>query len=113
MQMVPPRTMHLQYCKQSPPPTSQFVVTNGNYTQSTIEHDSLLEYRRSGNFHIKGFVTFTSPHDPYHVIVTSYAPINGMPHLAYLGQMLEKEGEFGIGIFPKGSVLSWDCQNES
>ena len=26
------------------------------------------------------------------------APINGMPHLAYLGQM--KEGEFGIGIFP-------------
>ena len=43
----------------------------------------------------------------------SYAPINGMPHLAYLGQMLEKEGEFGIGIFPEGLVLSWDCQNES
>ena len=41
------------------------------------------------------------------------APINGMPHLAYLGQMLEKEGEFGIGIFPEGLVLSWDCQNES
>ena len=42
-----------------------------------------------------------------------YAPINGMPHLAYLGQMLEKEGEFGIGIFPEGVVLSQDCQNES
>ena len=42
-----------------------------------------------------------------------YAPINGMPHLAYLGQMLENEGEFGIGIFPEGVVLSRDCQNES
>ena len=41
------------------------------------------------------------------------APINGMPHLAYLGQMLEKEGEFGIGIFPEGLVHSRDCQNES
>ena len=41
------------------------------------------------------------------------APIDGMPHLAYLGQMLEKEGEFGIGIFPEGVVLSRDCQNES
>ena len=40
------------------------------------------------------------------------APINGMPHLAYLGQMLEKEGEFGIGIFPEGLVHSRDCQNE-
>ena len=28
------------------------------------------------------------------------APINGMPHLAYLGQMLEKGGGLGIGIFP-------------
>ena len=36
----------------------------------------------------------------------AYAPINGMPHLAYLGQMLEKEGGFGIGIFPEGLVLS-------
>ena len=45
--------------------------------------------------------------------VCAYTPINGMPHLAYLGQMLEKEGEFGIGIFPEGLVLSWDCQNES
>ena len=43
----------------------------------------------------------------------AYAPINGMPHLAYLGQMLEKEGGFGIGIFPEGLVLSRDCQNES
>ena len=44
----------------------------------------------------------------------NYAPINGMPHLAYLGQMLENEGEFGIGIkFPEGLVLSRDCQNES
>ena len=42
-----------------------------------------------------------------------YAPINGMLHLAYLGQMLEKEGEFGIGIFPEGLLLSQDCQNES
>ena len=45
--------------------------------------------------------------------VLYYEPINGMPHLAYLGQMLEKEGEFGIGIFPEGLVLSQDCQNES
>ena len=39
-------------------------------------------------------------------------PINGMPHLAYLGQMLEKEGEFGIGIFPEGLVLSLDCMSK-
>ena len=39
-------------------------------------------------------------------------PINGMPHLAYLGQMLEKEGEFGIGIFPEGLVLSRDCMSK-
>ena len=39
--------------------------------------------------------------------------VNGIPHLAYLGQMLEKEGEFGIGIFPEGLVHSRDCQNES
>ena len=44
--------------------------------------------------------------------VTLNAPINGMPHLAYLGQMLEKEGEFGIGIFPKGLVLSLDCMSK-
>ena len=45
--------------------------------------------------------------------LSRYVPINGMPHLAYLGQMLKKEGEFGIGIFPEGLVLSRDCQNES
>ena len=26
--------------------------------------------------------------------------MNGIPHLAYLGQMLEKGGGLGIGIFP-------------
>ena len=31
----------------------------------------------------------------------TYAPINGMPHLAYLGRMLDKGG---VGI-------SWDCPN--
>ena len=38
-----------------------------------------------------------------------YAPINGMPHLAYLhgaDVKLEKEGEFGIGIFPEGVVYT-------
>ena len=29
-----------------------------------------------------------------------YTPMNGIPHLAYLGQMLEKGGGLGIGIFP-------------
>ena len=33
------------------------------------------------------------------------APIDGMPHLAYLGQMLEKEGEFGIESSPRGWYL--------
>jgi len=47
-----------------------------------------------------------SPHG-YCFFWKIYAPINGIP-----GQMLEKEGEFGIGIFPKGLVLSRDCQNE-
>jgi len=28
-----------------------------------------------------------------------------MPHLAYLGQMLGKGGEFTVRIFPKGCVL--------
>ena len=28
-----------------------------------------------------------------------YAPINGMPHLAYLRQMLEKGGRFAVKIF--------------
>ena len=35
-------------------------------------------------------------------------PINGMPHLAYLGQMLES----GMGlVIPKELVLSRDCPN--
>ena len=35
-------------------------------------------------------------------------PINGMLHLAYLGQMLES----GMGlVIPKELVLSWDCPN--
>ena len=34
-----------------------------------------------------------------------------MPHLAYLGQMLEKGGGFVVGTFPKGLVLSRDCPN--
>ena len=33
----------------------------------------------------------------------------GMPHLGYLGQMLEKGGGFSVGIFPEGLVLSQDC----
>ena len=32
-----------------------------------------------------------------------------MPHLAYLGQILEKGGGFAVGIFPEGWVLSRDC----
>ena len=39
------------------------------------------------------------------------APINGMPHLAYLGQILEKGGKFAVIIFPERSVLSRDCPN--
>ena len=31
--------------------------------------------------------------------------INGMLHLAYLGQMLEKGGRFTVRIFPKGWYL--------
>ena len=36
-----------------------------------------------------------------------YVPIDGMPHLAYLGQMMEKSGGFVVTIFPEGLVLSW------
>ena len=38
-------------------------------------------------------------------------PVNGMPNLAYQGQMLENGAGSVIGIFPKESVLSWDCPN--
>ena len=31
-----------------------------------------------------------------------------MPLLAYLGQMLEKGGEFAVRIFPEGWVLGWN-----
>ena len=31
-------------------------------------------------------------------------PINGIPHLAYMGQMLEKGGKFAVGKFPEGLV---------
>ena len=34
-----------------------------------------------------------------------YAPISGMPLLAYLGQMLQKGGRFAITIFPRGWYL--------
>ena len=37
--------------------------------------------------------------------------INGIPHLAYLGRMLEKREGFALRIFPEGLVLSWDCPN--
>ena len=33
---------------------------------------------------------------------TCYAPINGMPHLAYLGQMLEKGGGICCQNLPRG-----------
>ena len=34
-----------------------------------------------------------------------------MPHLACLGQMLEKGKKFAIEIFPEGLVLGRDCPN--
>ena len=36
-----------------------------------------------------------------------YAPINGMPHLTYLGQV--KKGGFALAIFPKSLLLSKNC----
>ena len=41
----------------------------------------------------------------------SYVPINGIPHIAYLAQMLEKGGGFAIRIFSEGLALSKDCPN--
>ena len=39
------------------------------------------------------------------LFMNNNAPINGMPHLAYLGQMLEKGGGFAIGIFQGAGTL--------
>ena len=41
----------------------------------------------------------------------AFAPINGMPHLAYLGQMFKKRRGFVLRNFTNGLVLSWDCLN--
>ena len=35
-------------------------------------------------------------------------PINGIPHLVYLGRVLEKGGKLAVTIFPEGWVLSQD-----
>ena len=49
--------------------------------------------------------------DSFLSIILIHAPINGKPHLAYLGQILEKGGGFAVRIFPEGLVLCRDCPN--
>ena len=57
---------------------------------------------------------YSNEHPPWSEFCVASAPINGMPHLAYLWSMLEKRregGEFAIKVFPMGLVLSWNCPN--
>ena len=72
-----------------------------NYLLSSLE--------RAGFMSINEVVHVRSSISKHGIVANSssgaYGPINGMPHLAYLGQMLEKGGGFAVRIFPRGWYL--------